>query len=132
MGPGRTGHDSSQGRPTLSAAVCSPEAPVAGALTLERPGPPRSTLFALTVEYVPGVVCESVSLAFDEQLVLDKVSFIVPKGRMTIVLGASGSGKSVALKLILGLLRPDAGQILVNGHRIDRMSEQELLRVRGD
>ena len=86
----------------------------------------------MTVEDVPAVVFDSVSLAFDEQVVLDKVSFIVPKGRMTIVLGASGSGKSVALKLILGLIRPDAGQILVNGHRIDRMSEQELLRVRGD
>ena len=83
-------------------------------------------------EDAPAVVFDSVSLAFDEQVVLDKVSFIVPKGRMTIVLGASGSGKSVALKLILGLLRPDTGQILVNGHRIDRMSEQELLRVRGD
>jgi len=73
-----------------------------------------------------------VSLAFDEHVVLDKVSFIVPKGRMTIVLGASGSGKSVALKLILGLIRPDAGQILVHGQRVDRMSEQELLRARGD
>jgi len=83
-------------------------------------------------EATAAVVFDSVSLAFDEQVVLDKVSFIVPKGRMTIVLGASGSGKSVALKLILGLLRPDAGQILVNGQRIDRMSEQELLRVRGD
>jgi len=73
-----------------------------------------------------------VSLAFDDHVVLDKVSFVVPKGRMTILLGASGSGKSVALKLILGLFRPDAGQILVNGHRVDRMSEQELLRVRAD
>ena len=101
-------------------------------MTLERPGPPRSTLFVMVEEDAPAVVFNDVSLAFDDHVVLDKVSFIVPKGRMTIVLGASGSGKSVALKLILGLLRPDTGQILVNGHRIDRMSEQELLRVRGD
>lgn len=101
-------------------------------MTLERLGPTRSTLFVMAEQDAPAVVFDSVSLAFDEHVVLDKVSFIVPKGRMTIVLGASGSGKSVALKLILGLLRPDAGQILVNGHRIDRMSEQELLRVRGD
>jgi phospholipid/cholesterol/gamma-HCH transport system ATP-binding protein len=80
----------------------------------------------------PAVVFDSVSLAFDDHVVLDKVSFIVPKGRMTIMLGASGSGKSVALKLILGLLRPDAGRILVNGHRVDRMSEQELLGARAD
>jgi phospholipid/cholesterol/gamma-HCH transport system ATP-binding protein len=50
---------------------------------------------------------------------------------MTILLGASGSGKSVMLKLILGLLRPDAGAILVHGERIDRMAERDLMRVRG-
>jgi phospholipid/cholesterol/gamma-HCH transport system ATP-binding protein len=95
-------------------------------------GSPRSTLFVMAEEHAPAVVFEDVSLAFDDHVVLDKVSFIVPKGRMTIVLGASGSGKSVALKLILGLLRPDAGRILVNGQRVDRMSEQELLRARAD
>ena len=80
----------------------------------------------------PAVVFEHVSLAFDEKVVLKDVSFALERGHTKIILGASGSGKSVALKLILGLLRPDAGQILVNGHRIDRMSEQELLHVRGD
>ena len=89
-------------------------------------------LFAMAEQDMPAVVFEDVSLAFDDQQVLDKVSFVVPKGRMTIVLGASGSGKSVALKLILGLLRPDTGRILVNGHRVDQMSEQELLGVRAD
>jgi len=78
----------------------------------------------------PAVVFEGVSLAFDDHVVLNEVSFVVPKERMTIMLGASGSGKSVALKLVLGLLRPDAGRILVDGHRVDQMSEQELLRVR--
>ena len=80
----------------------------------------------LTVEF------EGVSIAFDDNVVLRDVSFVVPKGRMTIMLGASGSGKSVALKLILGLLRPDTGRILVNGHRVDQMSEHDLLRVRAD
>ena len=75
---------------------------------------------------------EGVSIAFDDNVVLRDVSFVVPKGRMTIMLGASGSGKSVALKLILGLLRPDTGRILVNGHRVDQMSEHDLLRVRAD
>jgi phospholipid/cholesterol/gamma-HCH transport system ATP-binding protein len=46
---------------------------------------------------------------------------------MTILLGASGTGKSIVLKLILGLLRPDAGRILVNGQRVDRMAERDLL-----
>jgi phospholipid/cholesterol/gamma-HCH transport system ATP-binding protein len=80
----------------------------------------------------PAVEFDRVSLAFDDNVVLRDVSFVVPKGRMAIMLGASGTGKSVALKLILGLLRPDAGRILVNGHRIDQMSEQDLLGVRAD
>ena len=80
----------------------------------------------------PAVEFDGVSLAFDEHVVLNDVSFIVPKGRMTIMLGASGAGKSVALKLILGLIRPDSGTILVNGQRIEAMGEQELLRMRAD
>jgi phospholipid/cholesterol/gamma-HCH transport system ATP-binding protein len=51
---------------------------------------------------------------------------------MRFLLGASGSGKSVLLKLMLGLLRPDAGTITVNGHRVDQLSETQLLAVRGD
>ena len=51
---------------------------------------------------------------------------------MTILLGASGAGKSILLKLILGLFRPDSGTILVNGQRVDRMPEHDLLRLRGD
>jgi phospholipid/cholesterol/gamma-HCH transport system ATP-binding protein len=86
----------------------------------------------MATDDVPAVVFDGVSIGFDDHVVLDNISFIVPKGRMTIILGASGSGKSVALKLILGLLKPDTGKILVNGHRIDRMSEQELLQIRAD
>jgi phospholipid/cholesterol/gamma-HCH transport system ATP-binding protein len=78
------------------------------------------------------VVFDRVSLAFDEQVVLRDISFSVPKGSMRMLLGASGSGKSVVLKLILGLLRPDTGMILVNGQRVDRMSERDLLRLRGE
>ncbi len=51
---------------------------------------------------------------------------------MSILLGESGAGKSVILKLILGLLRPDSGTIEVNGHRVDRLPEQDLMAVRGD
>jgi phospholipid/cholesterol/gamma-HCH transport system ATP-binding protein len=80
----------------------------------------------------PAVVFDKVSFAFDEQVVLREVSFSVPRGSMSILLGASGSGKSIALKLILGLIRPDAGAIYVHGHRVDQMSERDLMRVRGD
>jgi phospholipid/cholesterol/gamma-HCH transport system ATP-binding protein len=51
---------------------------------------------------------------------------------MKILLGASGAGKSIVLKLILGLFRPDAGRIFVHGQRVDAMSELDLLRVRAD
>jgi phospholipid/cholesterol/gamma-HCH transport system ATP-binding protein len=80
----------------------------------------------------PAVVFEHVSLAFDDHVVLRDVSFSVPKGAMRVLLGASGSGKSLILKLILGLLRPDGGRILVNGQRIDDMAERDLLKVRVD
>jgi phospholipid/cholesterol/gamma-HCH transport system ATP-binding protein len=78
------------------------------------------------------VAFDKVSFAFDDHVVLRDVSFSVPKASMTILLGASGVGKSIVLKLILGLFRPDSGAIVVNGQRIDRMSEYDLLRVRGD
>ena len=78
------------------------------------------------------VVFERVSFAFDEHVILRDVSFRVPRGSMRILLGASGVGKSIVLKLILGLLRPDSGTVLVNGHRIDNASEHDLLRFRAD
>jgi len=55
------------------------------------------------------VAFDHVSLAFDDQIVLRDISFSVRAGHMTILLGASGAGKSVVLKLILGLLKPDFG-----------------------
>jgi phospholipid/cholesterol/gamma-HCH transport system ATP-binding protein len=81
---------------------------------------------------VPAVVFDRVSFAFDEHVILNEISFSVPKGAMWIVLGASGSGKSIMLKLILGLLRPDSGRIFVNGQRIDDMLERDLMKTRSD
>lgn len=80
----------------------------------------------------PAVEFENVTFGFDDRVILRDVSFAIPKGMMTIILGESGVGKSVTLKLILGLLKPDEGIIRVNGERVDNMSEQELIRVRGD
>jgi phospholipid/cholesterol/gamma-HCH transport system ATP-binding protein len=78
----------------------------------------------------PAVEFEAVSIAFDDHVVLDNVSFSVPAGQMTVLMGASGTGKSVTLKLILGLLKPDSGIIRINGERIDTMTEAQLMRVR--
>lgn len=83
-------------------------------------------------EAAAAVVFDHVSLAFDEHVVLRELSFSIPKGAMRMLLGASGAGKSIVLKLILGLLRPDSGTILVDGQRIDTMHERDLLRVRTD
>jgi phospholipid/cholesterol/gamma-HCH transport system ATP-binding protein len=80
----------------------------------------------------PVVVFDKVSLAFDEKVILRDVSFTLIKGHTKIILGASGAGKSTILKLILGLLRPDAGVIWVNGERVDGLNELELMRVRHD
>jgi phospholipid/cholesterol/gamma-HCH transport system ATP-binding protein len=81
---------------------------------------------------VPAVAFHHVSFAFDDQEVLRDVSFSIAAGRMAVLLGASGSGKSVTLKLMLGLLRPDGGTIEIAGRRIDLLSEAELMAVRAD
>jgi len=87
---------------------------------------------AETDAVAPAVVFDRVSFAFDDHVVLRDVSFCLPKGSMRVLLGASGAGKSVLLKLILGLFRPDSGTILVNGQAIDHMTERELMSVRAD
>ena len=78
----------------------------------------------------PAVEFDHVHLAFDDAVVLEDLCFAVRAGEMTVLLGASGAGKSVVLKLILGLLKPDAGAIRVGGERVDRMTETQLMKVR--
>jgi phospholipid/cholesterol/gamma-HCH transport system ATP-binding protein len=80
----------------------------------------------------PVIVVDHVSLAFDDKVILRDVSFSLLPGHTKIILGASGSGKSTILKLILGLLKPDGGRIFVNGERVDAMSERDLMDVRAD
>jgi phospholipid/cholesterol/gamma-HCH transport system ATP-binding protein len=80
----------------------------------------------------PVIMIDGVSLAFDDKVVLKDVSFTLQRGHTKVILGASGSGKSTILKIILGLLKPDGGRVFVNGERIDTMSETELMRIRAD
>ena len=93
-----------------------------GTATLARPDAPDE----------PVVVVDNVSLAFDDKVVLKDVSFTLLPGHTKVILGASGSGKSTILKLVLGLWKPDGGSISVNGHRVDRMNELELMEMRAD
>jgi len=73
---------------------------------------------------------ENVCIAFDEKVVLDGVSFRLPHGETKALFGIAGSGKSILLKLAMGLLRPDSGRIWMLGEEVTRMSEEELFALR--
>lgn len=78
----------------------------------------------------PIVRVEHVSLAFDDKVVLRDVSLSLLPGHTKIILGASGSGKSTILKLLLGFLKPDSGHVWVNGAPVDALTERALMDVR--
>jgi phospholipid/cholesterol/gamma-HCH transport system ATP-binding protein len=78
----------------------------------------------------PIISLRGVTKRFGSHTVLEDISFDVPKGKITAILGPSGTGKSVLLKNIIGLLRPEAGEIWVEGENIVGMSEKDLYRVR--
>jgi phospholipid/cholesterol/gamma-HCH transport system ATP-binding protein len=78
----------------------------------------------------PAIEFRDVVLGFDERIILDHLSFKVMKGETKIILGGSGGGKSTIIKLVLGLLKPDSGQILVDGEDITNYSEDQMMHVR--
>ena len=79
---------------------------------------------------VPAIEFRDVELAFDDKVILDKVSFTVRRGETKIVLGGSGTGKSTIINLVLGLIKPDAGRILIDGDDITDYEEIEMMRIR--
>ncbi len=66
----------------------------------------------------------------EDEVVLSDVSFSIERGQTKIILGASGSGKSTILKLILGLIRPDSGEIVVEGQDITKLPDRDLTQIR--
>jgi len=80
---------------------------------------------------LPAIEFRNVCLSFDSKPVLIDISFKVEKGEMVFLTGISGSGKSVLLRLAMGLLKPDTGQIFIMGREIERLDESELLAIRG-
>jgi phospholipid/cholesterol/gamma-HCH transport system ATP-binding protein len=79
---------------------------------------------------IPSIEFRDVTMIFDDRKILDNLSFKVMKGETKIILGGSGCGKSTTIKLVLGLLKPDTGQILVDGEDITHYNETQMMRVR--
>jgi len=78
----------------------------------------------------PIISIRDLTKSFGSHTVLADITFDVPKGRITAILGPSGTGKSVLLKNIIGLLRPEKGEIWVDGENIVGMKEKDLYRIR--
>ena len=78
----------------------------------------------------PMIELKNVSMSFQDRRILDDVSLQVQRGEILVVIGPSGSGKSTLLRLMIGLLKPDFGQIWVDGREISHLDEDELNRIR--
>jgi phospholipid/cholesterol/gamma-HCH transport system ATP-binding protein len=78
----------------------------------------------------PIIELKQVSKAFGRQTVLNAIDLHIERGSSTVIIGRSGTGKSVLLRHIVGLLRPDRGEVYYEGRRIDRLSERQLVPIR--
>jgi phospholipid/cholesterol/gamma-HCH transport system ATP-binding protein len=76
------------------------------------------------------ISCVGVKKAFGGHRVLDGVDCDLPEGQITVIMGPSGTGKSVLLRHFVGLLMPDAGDVIVDGRHVPRLREDELLELR--
>jgi phospholipid/cholesterol/gamma-HCH transport system ATP-binding protein len=78
----------------------------------------------------PLLILEQVSVVFGPQRILENISLAVPRGQTLVVIGESGCGKTVLLKLLVGLLKPTSGRILFDGRVLNEMSDRELTQQR--
>src|SRR5690348_4545529 len=76
------------------------------------------------------IAFQDVEMAFEDKVVLNKISFKLPLGESKAIFGVAGAGKSTILKLALGLLKPDSGRIYVLGEDITQLSEDQLFDLR--
>src|SRR5947209_19541173 len=79
---------------------------------------------------MPLIELRKVSKSFGRLVVLDEIDLGIEEGQSLVVIGASGTGKSVLLKHIVGLLKPDEGEVWFDGNRIDTMPDRQLMEVR--
>lgn len=114
----------------ITAADAVPTSPQRRAAPL--PGPAGGPAPEPVAEPVPDPIISlrGVTKRFGSHTVLSDITFDVPRGKITAVMGPSGTGKSVLLKNIIGLLRPEAGEIWIDGEDIVRLPERDLYRVR--
>jgi phospholipid/cholesterol/gamma-HCH transport system ATP-binding protein len=103
-------------------------------LTRKGTGTVKGGSSARAVETVPAddavISIQGVSKQFGSHQVLEDITFDVPRGETSAILGPSGTGKSVLLKVIIGLLRPETGQVYIDGEPIVGVREKEVLRIR--
>jgi phospholipid/cholesterol/gamma-HCH transport system ATP-binding protein len=79
---------------------------------------------------IPMISFAHVSMYFGERKILENVSFAVPRGQTMCILGRSGVGKSVALRILMGFLKPQVGSICVDGEEINGVSEDAMRAIR--
>src|SRR5262249_8677406 len=84
----------------------------------------------MTEETHSAIEFRNVTMAYDDRVILDDVSFFVNPGETKIVMGGSGTGKSTILKLVLGLIKPQEGTILIDGEEVTQLTEAEMIEVR--
>src|SRR6185369_556238 len=83
-----------------------------------------------TNTHAPAIEFRNVFLSFDDHSALSDISFSLNHGEMILLTGISGSGKSALLRLAMGLIKPEAGQILIEGKEIQALDESELIAIR--
>ena len=79
----------------------------------------------------PAIELKGVKFSREGYFLLNETSMVFPKGKTTIIMGASGSGRSTLLKVAAGLIQPDEGAVFMAGKDFDKMSEKEVLKFRG-
>jgi phospholipid/cholesterol/gamma-HCH transport system ATP-binding protein len=92
--------------------------------------PPRHPMIEKMVPGAPLISFRDISIGFEDRDVLNSVSFDVQPGETKVLLGETGTGKTLLMKMATGLIRPDSGSVLVMGHDITTMPESELLNFR--
>lgn len=85
---------------------------------------------ATSVEDMLAVETRGLHKAFGSAKILQGVDLQIPEGALAVVMGPSGTGKSVLIKHVIGILKADKGEVLVHGRKLDRMSRSEILALR--